>query len=421
MKKGGIGVLNVLLIVMVGFCFFSCSSDDDTHVPIPDDESEKTTNGLPIIHIDTENQVDITSKDYYVNGTIRIIENREPLGYNEFESDMKIKGRGNSTWGAPKKPYKIKFDKKTSLLGEPADTEWVLLANYKDKTMLRNETAFSMGRMSNLDYTPRSHFVELYLNGTYKGTYQLTEQLKIANNRVNVGVDGYLLEIDVRATAEDETFNVAHIPQPIVIKDPKLVKNGEAYNYIVKYLQETDAVLFSDKFTDATEGYTKYIDVESFVDWYLINEIAKNIDAIFYTSCYMNLARGGKLKMGPIWDFDIGYGKGIYNGVDDPKGFWIHTNVGWYSQLFKDPNFVQKVKERFDYFYGNRTEIYAGIYTNADYLKYSIIENNRVWRSLSYEQLSDNKISGLYQNELLDLINWLEIRFQWLNEQYLKM
>lgn len=420
MKKGVISVLNVLLLVVVSFVFFSCSNDD-VYAPKPGEESEKTTIGLPVVYIDTENQEDITSRDYYINGIIRIEENLGSQAYNEFESEMRIKGRGNSTWGAPKKPYKIKFDKKTSLLGEPADKEWVLLANYKDKTMLRNETAFSMGRMSNLDYTPRSHFVELYLNGAYKGTYQLTEHLKIANNRVDVGEDGYLLEIDVRATADEPIFNVVHIPRPINIKDPNVAKGSEAYNYIVEYMQETDAVLFSDKFTDAVEGYAKYIDVESFVDWYLINEIAKNIDAIFYTSCYMNLARGGKLKMGPIWDFDIGYGKGIYNGVDNPEGFWIHTNVWWYSQLFRDPNFVQKVKERFYYFYGNRTEIYAGIFGNADYLKYSVIENNRVWRSLSYEQLSDNQISGLYQNELLDLINWLEIRFQWLNEQYSKM
>ena len=105
---------------------------------------------------------------------------------------MKIKGRGNSTWGLPKKPYKIKFETKTSLLDEPADKEWVLLANYYDKTLVRNEIAFYMGRMSNLDYTPSSNFVNVYINEKYNGIYQLSDQLKISVNRVNVGEDGFL-------------------------------------------------------------------------------------------------------------------------------------------------------------------------------------------------------------------------------------
>ena len=126
--------------------------------------------GLPVVYINTENSVGITSKDEYVKGTIRIVEDIETRASGEvFESTMKIKGRGNSTWTLPKKPYKIKFDEKVSILGEPADKEWVLLANYTDKTSLRNETAFDMGRMSNLDYTNRTHFVEVIINGVYNG------------------------------------------------------------------------------------------------------------------------------------------------------------------------------------------------------------------------------------------------------------
>ena len=103
-----------------------------------------------------------------------------------FESEMKIKGRGNSTWGLPKKPYKIKFDSKKSLMGFPADKEWVLLANYTDKTQLRNELAFFMGRISSFEYTPRTAFVEVIINGVYNGTYQLTEQLKISKNGLEI-------------------------------------------------------------------------------------------------------------------------------------------------------------------------------------------------------------------------------------------
>ena len=377
--------------------------------------------GLPVVYINTENSVGITSKDEYVKGTIRIVEDIETRASGEvFESSMKIKGRGNSTWTLPKKPYKIKFDEKVSILGEPADKEWVLLANYTDKTSLRNETAFDMGRMSNLDYTNRTHFVEVIINGVYNGTYQLGEQLKISKNRVNVGDDGYLLEIDAKAAADDITFKIAHIGQPINIKDPDVEVGGEAYNYVVQYLQEVDAALFGENFMDATNGYAKYLDVESFVEWYLINEISKNNDACFFTSCYMNLARNGKLKMGPLWDFDIAFGNVNYNGCDNPEGFWIKP-VSWYARLFQDPNFVQKVKERFAYFYDNRESIYSEINANADYLKYAIVENNNKWNTLYTYTWPNNMIWGSYENEVQSMKIWLEKRFNWLNEQFSAM
>lgn len=333
---------------------------------------------------------------------------------------MKIKGRGNTTWELPKKPYKIKFDEKTSLLGEPADKEWVLLANYTDKTALRNETAFDMGRISNLDYTNRTHFVEVILNGVYNGTYQLGEQLKISKDRVNVGDDGYLLEIDAKAAADDITFKVAHIEQPINIKEPELKFEEDAYNYVVQYLERADASLFSENFTDPINGYRKYLDVESFVDWYLINEITKNNDARFYSSCYMNLSHDGKLKMGPLWDYDIAFGNVNYNGNDSPEGFWI-LRVPWYNRLFQDTAFVQKVKERFDYFYNNRDKIYSKINDNANYLKYSIIENNNKWGTLYNYTWPNNTIWGSYQNEIQSMKIWIEKRFEWLNEQFSAM
>ena len=373
--------------------------------------------GLPIVYINTEDKKPIESKDEYVKGTVRIVSNNVN-GIPDFESSMKIKGRGNSTWGLPKKPYKMKFDSKVSLLGEPADKEWVLLANYTDKTQLRNEIAFYMGEMSSLEYTPRTNFVEVVLNGVYNGTYQLGEQLKIAKNRVNVGDDGYLLEIDAKADPEDITFKVSNINQPINIKDPDVEVDSEAYNYVVSYLENTDNALYSENFTDPTEGYAKYMDVETFVDWYIINEIAKNNDAIFYTSCYMNLSREGKLKMGPLWDYDIAFGNVNYNYNDNPEGFWILEKVSWYKRLFQDPNFVALVKERFAYFYGMRNEIFAEINRNAEYLQYAALENNNKWGTLYNYTWPNSDIMGSYQNEVQNMKNWLSRRFEWLNTAF---
>lgn len=381
----------------------------------------KCFTGLPVVYIDTENKAAITSKEEYLKGTMRVVEDIVTRGAGDvFECAVNIKGRGNSTWGFPKKPYKIKFDEKFSLLGEPADKEWVLLANYTDKTSLRGETAFGLGRMSNLDYTPRTHFVELILNGVYSGTYQLCEQLKVAEQRVNVGDDGFLLEIDSKAEAGDVTFDIAHIGQPINIKEPAVLVGDEAYSYVKRFIEQADAALFGANFKDEAEGYAKYLDVESFVDWYLINEIGKNNDACFFTSCYMNLSRGGKLKMGPLWDFDIAFGNVNYNGCDDPEGFWI-KRVPWFTRMFEDARFVEKIKERFACFYESRESIYAEINANADYLKYSAVENNNKWNTLYNYTWPNNLIWGAYENEVQSMKMWLEKRFQWLNEQFAAM
>lgn len=370
--------------------------------------------GLPIVYINTEEKQPIESKDEYVKGTIRIVSNNVN-GIPDFESVMKIKGRGNTTWGMPKKPYKIKFDSKVSLLGEPEDKEWVLLANYADKTQLRNEIAFFMGEMSTLEYTPRTNFVEVVLNGVYNGTYQLGEQLKISKNRVNVGDDGFLLEIDGKAAEEDITFKVSHIGQPINIKDPDVEVGSDDYNFVVNYLNTTDQVLFSEDFADPVEGYKKYIDVESFVDWYLINEITKNPDSRFFTSCYMNLSREGKLKMGPLWDFDIAFGNIDYHPqVIGLEGFWVKTSP-WFTRLFEDPAFVSLVKERFAYFYGKQNEIFLEINRNAEYLQYAAVENNNKWGTLYNYTWPNYEILGKYQNEVQSMKNWLSRRFEWLN------
>jgi spore coat protein CotH len=337
----------------------------------------------------------VDSKDNYLSGTFRIVEDIKTRGAGDvFEDSVKIKGRGNSTWLMPKRPYKLKFDKKVSLLGEPADKEWVLLANYVDKTFLRNRTAFDMGHMSKLEYTNRSHFVELVLNGEYCGTYQLAEQIKVGADRVNVGDDGYLLEVDAKADSTDVTFIVKRVGQPINIKSPEVEVGDSAYNYVVDYLNTVERVLFSDDFKDPSKGYAKYIDVASFVDWYLINEIAKNNDACFFSSCYMTLARNGKLKMGPLWDYDIAFGNVNYNTNDDPEGFYICTNVSWYRRLFADAAFVKLVQERFEYFYSNKEVIFNEINRNAEYLQYAAVENNNKWGVLYEYTWPNNEILG---------------------------
>jgi hypothetical protein len=373
--------------------------------------------GLPVLWIDTENGAEIVSKDDYLNAHFKLVDN--DTNEEVTELDGQIKGRGNTTWLAPKKPYRLKFDSKVEFLGEPKDKSWVLLANYYDKTIIRNATAFYMGNISNLEYTPHFHYVDVILNGRYHGTYQLGDKLKISKNRVNVGDDGFMLEIDARATDEDDSryFKVSHIGQPVSIKDPDVEYDDENFNYIKDFMSEADAALFCDDFTDPNNGWQKYMDLDSFVDWYLINEITKNNDACFFSSCYMNLKRGEKLKMGPLWDFDIAFGNINYNGCDTPDGFWI-KNVPWYDRLFQDPVFVARVKERFDYFYNHQSDILNFIDNQVQYLSRSVEENDIRWNIINSKIWPRENVIGDYQDEIEFMKDWMKERFEWLKEAF---
>ncbi len=381
--------------------------------------------GLPVMEIDTEGGRSITSKETYLNAHMKLTEDVKTRGGGDvLEADLQIKGRGNSTWWRsdwPKKPYRLKFNEKVSLLGEHKDKSWVLLANYADKSALRTHAAFYMGKISNLDYTSCSHFVELFINGKYNGTYELCEKIKVSNHRVAVGDDGFLLEVDAEAEDDSESryFYVYSLSNPVNIKEPEVQYNDANYNYIENFLEKVDNALYGINFRSPSSGWQAYMDMDSFVDWYLINEISHNTDSRMYKSCYMSLQRGGKLKMGPLWDFDLAFGNTDY-WDRGPEGFWV-KDADWFDQLFEDPAFVNRVKERFDYFYDHLPDIMNEIDATSQYLKYSMAANENKWHSLYAYSVPNVEIWGSYQNEVQSVKEWLKKRMDWLKKQYDKM
>lgn len=377
--------------------------------------------GLPVVYLVTDGYTAVTSKETYINATFTLTEDIDTRAAGDsWTARVKIKGRGNSTWTLAKKPYKLKFDEKVSILGEPADKTWLLLANYTDKTLIRNAVAFFMGHNSNLLYTTRAHFVEFFMHDVHQGTYQLCEDKDVSKDRINLSDNGYLLELDAKAAEGDVTFRINTIAAPINIKEPEIEANSEQYNLVLNYMTETENALYGENFADPENGYAKYMNVDTFVDWYLINEITKNPDAIFNTSCFMTWEPGDKLCMGPIWDFDLAFGNCNWNNCKFPEGFYIR-DASWYARLFQDPNFVQKVKERFNYFYDMRDAIYTEINENAEYLKYSIIENDAKWSILYQYRWPNHAIWGSYDNEIQYLKRWLDKRFEWMKAEFDKM
>ncbi len=312
---------------------------------------------LPVIRVDTEDHQPVISKEEYLDAQVDIDPNGSP--YDAFSAPTRIKGRGNTTWAYPKKPYKLKLDSKASLFGMPKEKDWVLLANYADRSQLRTWVAQTAGHSTDLAWTPSSVHVELVLNGEYLGVYQLTEQVEVKENRLDITemepgdtsgeavTGGYLLEIDERLEQNAEPGFRTRRRVPIVIKEPEPAA-PEQFDYIRDYVQDYEDALFGPNFSDPVLGHRGYADVDSFIDWYIVEELVKNQDATF-SSAYLHKDRSAPIRFGPLWDFDLSMGtdRGIVPA--DPQQVWVNQpNKPWVNRYFADPTFRQRLDERWD-------------------------------------------------------------------------
>ena len=386
--------------------------------------------GLPIINIQTDGNLPIESKDDYVTGTVTIDGGR---GFKDLESTvMKIRGRGNSTWMHPKKPYQMKLDSKEKFLDMPKQKKWIFLAEFSDKTMLRNTLGFELGYLSSLDWTPKAEFAEVYINGDYSGTYNVSEKVEEKSDRVDIGDEGFLLEKDSniqnRVDPDDVYFNtgVFQDQDVIVIKSPEIDRIDEndfsfeqdsRYIYIKDHINAFETALFGENFTNAETGYQKYIDINSFIDWFLINEIAKNVDSKSFSSIYFTHIPGEKIKMGPLWDFDLGFGNMDYADPEYPEGWWVRYNP-WIDRLLDDPAFVTQVKNRFkDHYFANKQYLLDKIDEKAELLKWAQQENFNKWQILGVQVWPNpiDKVFDTYEEEVAYLKEWFDDRMNWLN------
>ena len=386
--------------------------------------------GLPILYVDTEGS-EINSKENYIEGSVSIIGTSNFPGLSS--SEMKIKGRGNSTWwqggiGRPdnmKKPFQIKFGDKTEVLNMPKDKKWVLLAEISDISLIRNKIAREIANLGSFDYVPQAEYTELFINDKHAGTYLIGQKVEESKNRVNIGDDGYLVEIDTDAHGrieEDDVYfrsNVwsSHYEDGVFnIKEPSLDFDSEKFNLIKDHINTFEGALFGDNFKDPDLGYRSFIDLPSFIDWFLVNEISKNQDAASFSSIYFNYIPGGEIKMGPVWDFDLAFGNVNYSNAENPEGFWIKDNL-WYKRMFEDPYFKQMVQERFDYYNDNLNSILSKISGIETYLSKSQKKNFELYPSLLDPSSEVWPVPARFDNHhayVEYLKTWLDARMMWL-------
>ena len=359
---------------------------------------------IPHLYIITEGNADITSKNNYLQADISI-DGRNI--YSDYTGTTRIKGRGNSTWGLPKKPYRLKLDSKASLLGLSAEKDWVLLANYLDGTDMLNAIAMKLGKLLNIPYTNNIIPVELTLNGTYKGLYMFTEQVEAESNRVNTGDEGVLLELD-KNFDEPWQFKSASFNLPVMVKYPDVTSNEELTTIKAQF-EQMEALIAAPDFPG--NNYLDLIDGGSVADYLIVYMLTDNEEINHPKSTYIYKTSTGKYTMGPIWDFDWAFG---YEGSNTHFSsysrplFWSSSSVGtlFFSRILSDPQIKEMVRQKWsDFKSGKLTELLAF----AD--EYStLIEGARYY---DY-QLWKRGVAD-FTNEVSNLKTWLNNRVSYLD------
>ena len=386
-------------------------------------------NKISIIEINTAGGAQIVSKEDYLTASYTLYTYKNGA-YTTLSDSTEIKGRGNSTWNWPKKPFRLKLKTAKSLLSMPSNRHWALLANFSDKTLSRNKVAMDLGGFWGLPYNPRSDVVELVVNGWHWGSYQLIEVPKVATDRINITAinsksgtpsGGVIFELDGRLGEQYSFWTNQY--QPITIKDPDDLNTSnpsiasQHLSYLSNIFRNAEDVLFSDNFTDPINGYPKYIDTSSVYNWYLTQEIFKNIDLSRYSVFFYNDPKNNnKITFGPLWDFDMSSGV-----LEDPYGIRGTENL-WISRMYEDPAFLNAVKKKW---ISKRTGllqfITRKINDNARKLHYSQQTNFNFWNQF-YGVISDEYTTfhqeRSYDDDIFHFKKWMNQRVTWLDKQF---
>ncbi|WP_288146986.1 CotH kinase family protein, partial [Thomasclavelia cocleata] len=436
---------------------------------------------LPVVYINTENGSDVTSKDYYINGEMKIQGNER---YNLettklYDGKIEIKGRGNSTWGLPKKPYKIKLDSKTNLFSMGKNKHWVLLANYYDSSSLRNTLSYDLSGALDMPQTETVH-TGVVFNGKYVGIYQFCEQIRVDEKRVDVlnwedeakdlskiiatkeGLNaddlesylaenlswttsgkfnyqgktylisnydytipsingGYLLELD--SNYDEVSKFKTNSNQPLMFKSPEFaVSNQDMMNYVKNYIQAYENAVMSKDYHSMYEGnnvhYSELFDMDSLVDYWLVTELFFNEDGM-KKSTYMYKDVDDKFHMGPIWDMD--WSSGASQSAAIPTDQWQTLYFPAYGNS-NEPQLRQWYRYliKDPYFVSCVKQRYEEVRNNQIADMMASIEDYRVY--LKEAGASNSAIwygnTNTSEYEISKLKSWLTDRLAFMDEQF---
>lgn len=375
--------------------------------------SEGRNRELPVIRLTSEAPVD--SRTVWVAGTVEI----EGNGLGDLKrSPARIKGRGNSTWFFDKKPYSLKLETKQRVLGMPAHKRWCLIANFLDRTLLRNRLAYFIASRTQLAWTPRTRFAELYLNGDYLGNYLVVEQIKIGKERLDIDeltpedqdedalTGGYLLEMDSYFDGTNR-FRSTRSDMPVNVKSPDEKITNRQFGYIMDYFNRADRLLFDRNYAD----FSPMFDVDSFIDFWIVNELMGNAELGHPKSFYLYKPRSGKLTAGPVWDFDYGTLTLAYSEQ------WVVRGVNqWLTRMLSSAAVRSRARERWQALYPFLQTVPDYIERQRAYLSESALRNEELWPEIHGDR--PNGDEDLAFDDAADrLRRSYEARLAWLDRQ----
>ena len=375
-------------------------------------KAEFLLSAIPELTITTTDPsiAEIPSKDYYLEGTLAV---NGRGGYEDYTGKTEVKGRGNSTWGYPKKPYRLKLNKKAEICGLGKAKNYVLLANHLDPTLMLNSVAFKIGRLLELPFTNHAIPVDVVLNGIYKGSYLLTEQIEVKENRVDLDENNSVMwELDSYWDDEPK-FKSTAFNLPVMVKDPDLTT--EQFEYWKKYFNA-----FTTQFAkEPLEGnsYVDMIDIESVAKFLITFNLVHNMEINHPKSVFLHKEGNGKYVMGPIWDFDWAYD---YEGTSNHFGRYntplfssSMNGVGtaFFQRFLQDSRVKAIYKRTWQDFKNNKLDAllqYVDDY--AVMLKPSVERNSELWEN-----------TRSFDTKVKELKTWLRNRADYIDSEVSKL
>lgn len=375
-------------------------------------KAEFLLSAIPELTITTTDPsiAEIPSKDYYLEGTLAV---NGRGGYEDYTGKTEVKGRGNSTWGYPKKPYRLKLNKKAEICGLGKAKNYVLLANHLAPTLMLNSVAFKIGRLLELPFTNHAIPVDVVLNGIYKGSYLLTEQIEVKENRVDLDENNSVMwELDSYWDDEPK-FKSTAFNLPVMVKDPDLTT--EQFEYWKK-----DFNAFTTQFAkEPLEGnsYVDMIDIESVAKFLITFNLVHNMEINHPKSVFLHKEGNGKYVMGPIWDFDWAYD---YEGTSNHFGRYntplfssSMNGVGtaFFQRFLQDSRVKAIYKRTWQDFKNNKLDAllqYVDDY--AVMLKPSVERNSELWEN-----------TRSFDTKVKELKTWLRNRADYIDSEVSKL
>jgi len=427
-------------------------------VPAWFDDPNGPRSNLPLVIIDTKGQT--IPNEPKITASLKVIDNGpgQLNGFlddaTDYEGNMGIEIRGQSSQMFPKQGYGIELwteagaDTSASLLGMPADEDWVLAANYSDKTMLRNAITYELGQKMGR-WQPRFKYCEVYMNGSYHGVYMLIEKIKRGVDRVDINklkpdeisgdnlTGGYIVKVDKLdgTTANEYFYSHPAVSYPntsdyaftyVIPKYDEIVPSQ--ISYLQNYLITLQNTLNGSSFKDPDIGFRKYLDINSFVDFQIINEFVNNVDGYRFSTFFYKEkdSDGGKLFAGPLWDFDLCYGNVDYDPKCLATNQWLYTRYGtrgnwsmhWWFRLMEDPDYNRAFAARWKTLRAgpfSTDSIMADLDDHVQNMGEAINRNFVRWPILGQDIWPNYFVGATYQEEVNYLKTWITNRLNWMD------